>query len=496
VTTTIPARTRFAPSPTGSLHLGGARTALYDFLLARQTGGQFILRLEDTDRTRFVPESVDEIASSLRWLGLTWDEGYDIGGPYAPYRQSERREIYLMYARKLIARGHAYYCFCSPDRLDRVRKEQQMLKLPSRYDGTCRLIDPGEADRRVANGEKHVVRFKMPLEGSTTVRDLLRGEITVDNINLDDNILVRSDGLATYHLAAMADDFDMKITHVFRGAEWIPSLPLHMRIIQALEWPQPEFAHLSVFLKPSGKGKMSKRESADVVKDGYSIFPKDLQSLGYLPEATINWIVLMGWSYDDHTEFFTMSDLIQKFSLEKLNPAPSAVNFTKFDHFNGLHIRHLAIEDLSNRLKPFFIKAGYLVDDEKLRKIIPLIQQRIGTLDDATSMAGFFFKNDVSPDPSILVGKKMTSAQSTVVVKDVLAIMEGQNDVLLEIIEPLLRDYVEKVSFSAGQVFGILRAAVTGQTVSPPLFESMEILGREVVLDRMRKAIEILEKID
>ena len=491
--TTIPARTRFAPSPTGNLHLGGARTALYDYLLARQTGGQFILRLEDTDRTRLVPESVAEIASSLRWLGLTWDEGYDIGGPYAPYRQSERREIHLMYARKLVERGHAYYCFCSSERLERVRQEQHKLKLPSRYDGACRMIDPDEADRRVANGEKHVIRFKMPIAGSTTVHDLLRGEITVDNTHLDDNILVRSDGLATYHLAAMADDYDMKITHVFRGAEWLPSLPLHMHIIRALGWPQPEFAHLSVFLKPSGKGKMSKRD-ADISKDGYSIFPKDLQSLGYLPEATNNWIALMGWSYDDHTEFFTISDLIEKFSLEKLNPAPSAINFTKFDYFNGLHIRHLKREDLANRLKPFFIQAGCRVDDHKLNQIVPLIQQRITTLDDAPTMAGFFFKDDMTPDPGIFIGQKMTSAESMAVAKEVLDILESQNDVLLATIEPLMRSYVENVGLTAGQVFGILRAAVTGQTVSPPLFESMEILGREVVIARVRKAIEALEK--
>jgi glutamyl-tRNA synthetase len=490
-----PARTRFAPSPTGSLHLGGARTALYDYLLARQTGGQFILRLEDTDQTRFIPESVEEIARSLRWLGLPWDEGYDIGGPYGPYRQSERRDIYLTYARKLIEQGDAYYCFCSPDRLERVRHEQQKLKQQSRYDGTCRILDPDEADRRVARGEKYVIRFKMPKDGSTTVNDLMRGDITVENTNLDDSILVRSDGLATYHLSAMADDFDMKITHVFRGAEWLPSFPLHTRIIKALNWPLPEFAHLSVFLKPSGKGKMSKRESPDILKDGYSIFIKDLQDLGYLPEATVNWIALMGWSFDDRTEYFTLSDLVEKFNLQKLNPAPAAINFTKFDHFNGLHIRHLAPNDLADRVKPFFTAAGYEVDDDKLKKVIPLIQQRIGTLDDAPSMAGFFFKDEVTPEPEHLVGKKMTSAESLQVAKHVLALLENQQDVLHIHIEPILRNYVENACLSAGQVFGIMRVAVTGQTVSPPLFESMEIIGREVVLERMRKAIAILEAI-
>ncbi|NLG70806.1 MAG: glutamate--tRNA ligase, partial [Chloroflexi bacterium] len=300
-----PARVRFAPSPTGRLHLGGARTALYDYLLARQTGGQFILRLEDTDRKRYVPGAEDELMHGLRWLGIEWDEGIDVGGPHAPYRQSERKEIYQQYAKELIDRGHAYYCFCTPERLEHMRQEQQKRKEPPRYDQTCRRLDPDETARRVAAGEPHVIRFKMPNEGSITVVDRLRGEMTFENKNLDDYIIVKSDGFALYHLAAIVDDHLMGITHVIRSSEWIPTFPLHAHIIRAFGWEEPEWVHLSVFLKPSGKGKMSKREAEAAMKDGHSIFVTDLEKLGYVPEAVVNWIARMGWRYDEHTEIFT-----------------------------------------------------------------------------------------------------------------------------------------------------------------------------------------------
>lgn len=488
-----PARVRFAPSPTGHLHLGGGRTALYDFLLARQTGGQFILRLEDSDRKRLVPGAEEEILRGLHWLGLEWDEGPDVGGPHAPYRQSTRKEIYQDFAKQLVEGGKAFYCFCTPERLERVRQEQQEQKITPHYDGTCRDLDPDEAARRVARGEKHVIRFKTPKEGMITVHDLLRGDITVENRNLDDYIIVRSDGLALYHLAAMVDDHLMGITHVIRGSEWLPTFPLHSHIVRAFGWEEPIWVHLSVFLKPSGKGKMSKRESAELLKDGYSIFIKDLEDLGYLPEAVVNWIALMGWSYDDHTEFFTMQDLIEKFSLEHLNPAPAAINFTKLDHFNGLHIRNLERAELARRIKPILEKAGYNVDDDRLLRIIPIIQERLGGLDEAPAMAGFFFKEDVLPNPKDLVGKKMTPLESAEAARRALQILESLSEFTVEEVEPKLRQLVEDLGYSAGQVFGILRAAVTGQTVSPPLFESMEIVGREKVLERLRRAIKVLE---
>jgi glutamyl-tRNA synthetase len=487
-----PFRVRFAPSPTGHVHLGSARTALYDFLIARQTGGQFLLRIEDTDRRRQVEGAEAELVNGLHWLGLEWEEGPDIGGPFGPYRQSERKEIYQDYARQLVEAGHAYYCFCSPERLESVRQEQQKRKEMPRYDRTCRWIDPVEAARRAASGEKHVIRFKTPLDGTTTAADLLRGDIVVDNRTLDDYILVKSDGWALYHLAAMVDDHLMGITHVIRGSEWLPTFPLHAMVVRAFGWKEPVWVHLSVFLKPSGKGKMSKRETAELLQNDYSIFIKDLDSLGYLPEAVVNWVALMGWSYDDHTEFFTLPDLIEKFSLDRLNPAPAAINFTKLDHFNGLHIRNLPVEDFARRLRPFFERAGYTVDDSILRRIAPIIQERTGTLAEAPDMAGFFFKEDVEPNPQDLVAKGLSAAESLEVARRAYDRLSRLANMDVETTEPPMRELVEETGHSAGQVFGILRVAITGQRVSPPLFESMGIIGKEKVLLRLQRAINML----
>jgi glutamyl-tRNA synthetase len=488
-----PARTRFAPSPTGQTHLGSGRTALYCYLLARQTGGQFILRIEDTDQKRYVPGAEQELMDSLHWLGIEWDEGPDIGGPYGPYIQSRRREIYLQLARQLVEKDKAYYCFCTSERLAKMRAEQQKRGEQPRYDGTCRNLDPGLVEQRLAAGERHVVRFRMPHEGTISVHDELRGDITVENRNIDDFILVKSDGLALYHLAAMADDYLMQITHVIRGSEWLPTFPLHGHIIRAFGWPEPLFLHLSIFLKPSGKGKMSKRESAESRKDGHSIFIKDLKELGYIPEGVINWVSLMGWSYDDHTEFFKLADLIEKFSLAHLNPSPAAINFSKLDHFNGLHIRSLSAADLAGRVKPFFEAAGFTVDDEKLGKIAPIIQQRLVTLDDAVDFAGFFFREDITPPVETLVGKDLTPAQSAVGAQRAYQILAGLPEIDVESAEPPLRSLAEELGMQPGQLFGILRAAITGQTVSPPLFESMTIIGKGKVLERLKDAIARLE---
>ncbi len=492
--TNRPARVRFAPSPTGHLHLGGARTALYDYLWAQKTGGQFILRIEDTDRRRLVPGAEDELLSGLRWLGINWDEGPDVGGPYGPYRQSERKEIYQQYARQLIEGGHAYYCFCTPERLERVRQEQQKHKETPHYDGACRQIPAAEAAARAASGERHVIRFKTPHEGTTTVTDLIRGEIVIDNSILDDYILVKSDGWALYHLAALVDDHLMKITHVIRGSEWLPTFPLHSLIYRAFGWEEPLWVHLSVFLKPSGKGKMSKREAGELMKDGHSIFVKDLADLGYLPEGVVNWIALMGWSYDDHTEYFTLPDLVEKFSLERLNPSPAAINFSKLDHFNGLHIRSLSHSDLAARIKPYFETAGYAVDEARLVKIAPIIQERLTTLDEAPEIAGFFFEDEVTPVKEDLVAHGLTVEQTLQVARRTLEVLSVLPDMRLETSEPPMRELVEQLDLKPGQVFGVLRVAVTGRKVSPPLFESMEIIGKEKVLVRVRQAIALLEE--
>ena len=488
-------RVRFAPSPTGHTHLASGRTALYNYLFARQTGGKFILRIEDTDQKRYVPGAEKELIDSLHWLGIDWDEGPDVGGPNGPYYQTHRKDIYQEYAGKLIESGHAYYCFCSSERLKKLHEEQKSRnEKNTHYDGLCRRIDPSEAQRRVTAGESHVVRFKVPAVGSVTAHDLLRGDITVDYSALDDTIIVRSDGFALYHLAAMVDDQIMGITHVIRGSEWISTFPLHVLIIRAFGWQEPQWVHLSVFRKPDGKGKMSKRDVSQALMDGYSIFIKDLEGLGYIPEGVVNWIALMGWSYDDHTEFFTMKDLIEKFNLEHLNPSPAAINFTKFDYFNRVQILNLTRDDLAHRLEPYITSAGYQFDKDILYRAIPIIRERLVTLDDIIPVAGFLFKNDFTLNPQDLVGDKLTPIESAKIARETYQILSALPEINKEVAEPPMRELVERLGLKAGQVFGIVRVAVTGQKDSPPLFESMEIIGKDKVLERIQFAAEMLDK--
>jgi glutamyl-tRNA synthetase len=346
---------------------------------------------------------------------------------------------------------------------------------------------------RVAAGESHVIRFRMPEAGTITAVDVLRGPITVENSTLDDTILVKSDGFPVYHLAALVDDHLMKITHVFRTSEWLPTFPLHAHIYEAFGWDQPAWIHPSIFLKPDGKGKMSKRESASLMRDGKSIFLGDMQALGYLSEAVVNWIVLMGWSYDDHTEFFEMGDLIEKFSVDKLSTSPAAINFSKLDHFNGLHIRSIAVEDLADRLLPFFLKAGYDPDMETLQKIAAILQVRLVTLDEAVEKAGFFFEEEVHPESEALIAKNLTARESAEVAQKAYDLLASLPDITHEIAEQPMRNLAEELGVKVGQLLSVVRVALTGQRVSPPLFESMEIIGREKSLTRLKNAIMILE---
>ena len=483
-----PCRVRFAPSPTGHVHLGSARTALYDYLIAKQTGGQFVLRIEDTDRKRLVEGAEQELMDSLRWLGIQYDEGPDIGGPFGPYRQSERKEIYQKYAHDLINLGMAYPCFCSTERLAQVRQEKQSQKLTTHYDGLCRNLTEEEAQNRVNAGESHVIRFKSPKQGTTIVNDLLRGPIIFENKNLDDFILVKSDGWALYHLAAIVDDHLMKITHVIRGSEWLPTSPLHSLIWKAFGWEEPVWVHLSVFLKPSGKGKMSKREAAELSNDGYSIFIKDFEELGYLPEAVNNWIALMGWSFDDRTEFFTMQDLVEKFSLEKLNPSPAAINFTKLDHFNKLHIKALPDRELAKRVKPFFDAKGIKVDLEKLNQLAPVINERLVTLDEAVDWCAFIFVEDINVSKESLAVKGKTDAEIGEMAADAYQLLENVEVWNVSSLESALQGYMEGQGLTPGQFYSFLREAISGQRVTPPLFESMTVLGKEKTLNRILAA--------
>ena len=482
------ARVRFAPSPTGYLHLGGARTALYNFLFARQTGGQLLLRIEDTDRKRFRPDAQEQLMDSLSWLGIDWDEGPEIGGGFAPYIQSERAEQHRKHARQLIGAGKAYLCFCDANRLQELQRSYRS------YDRHCRGLAPSAARQRAQSGEAHVVRFRSPREGSTTVRDLIRGEITVRNEHLEDFVLLKSDGFPVYHLAAMADDHAMGITHVIRGEEWLPSLPKHALIMRASGWAEPIWCHLSVLKKPGGKGKMSKRDSQHRSKtEGHSIFIHELRELGYLPDAVVNWMALMGWSFDDRREDFTLSELQQTFTLERLNPSPATVDFSKLDYFQGKRMRQLSTAEVAAGIKPHLLTAGLQPDDTTLLKIVPLIQERIVTFEEAQQWAGFFFQQDVFPQPTDLVAKNLNPAETLAALLQARATLAVLPSFKREPAEQALRALADDLGLKLGQLLAPVRVAVSGQSVSPPLFETLEILGRQVTLQRMKNAAELLE---
>ncbi|RME43735.1 MAG: glutamate--tRNA ligase [Caldilineae bacterium] len=490
--TETPVRVRYAPSPTGYFHVGGARTALYDYLLARKTGGAFIIRIEDTDQKRYKPESVEDLLDGLRYLGLDWDEGPEVGGPYGPYRQTERLDIYQHYTQQLLLEGHAYRCFCSPERLANLAAGQKGRGEQAGYDRACRNLPPAEAERRAAAGEPFTVRIKIPLHGSITLHDALRGDITFENRLVNDAVLLKSNGIPTYHLAVVVDDHLMKITHVLRGEEWISSSPIHLHLYNFFGWEPPIFAHMPVILNPAGKGKMSKRE--DRAPDGtlYPVFVHTFKEMGYLPEAMVNYLALVGWSYDDKTEIMTRRELIERFSLERVNPSPASWDYDKLNHFNGLYIRSLSTEDLTDRLLPFLQRAGIPADRETMLRITPLIQERLTTLADAAPWVDFFFVDELPPfDLNLLVPKKMT-------LSDVPPILQKARAVLADIpfthdaLESALRAAAAELGLKAGQMFQPIRVAVCGKKVAPPLFGTLEVLGRQTTLHRLNRALQRL----
>ena len=357
-----------------------------------------------------------------------------------------------------------------------------------------RDVDLAEADQKIKSGAEHVIRFRMSHEGNITVTDAVRGDITVENSTLDDTILVKSDGLPVYHLAVVIDDHLMKITHAIRTSEWLPTFPLHGHLYAAFDWEQPTWIHPSIFLKPDGKGKMSKRDSEALLAAGKPIFLSDFGKFGYLPEAVVNWAALIGWSYDDKTEEFSMAELIEKFSVEKLNPAPAALNFTKLDHFNGVYIRSLDVVDLAARMKPFFEKAGYDVsDNEKLIQVAAALQVRLGNLTEVPEKGGFFFVEDVHPEAEALIGKKMDAVSALALAKRIEKLVRELPDFSMDSANQPFRDLAAEMETKVGNVFGFLRDSIAAQKVSPPIFETMEIVGREKVMERIKHGIELLE---
>lgn len=491
---TKPARVRYAPSPTGFLHVGGARTALYDYLLARQTGGSFIIRIEDTDQKRYNPEAITNLLEGLRYLGLEWDEGPEVGGAYGPYRQTERLEIYQHYIQILLDKGHVYRCFCTEERLAQVNEERKKARLPMGYDRFCRNISPEEADRRVAAGEPFVIRIKIPLEGTVTLQDAIRGEITIENKNVQDAVLIKSNGIPTYHFAVVVDDYLMKITHILRAEEWISSFPIHLHLYDFFGWEAPIFAHLPIILNPAGKGKMSKREGRAPDGKLYPVFVHTFKEMGYLPEAMVNYLALVGWSYDDKTEIMSREELIERFSLDRVNASPAGWNYEKLDHFNGHYIRSLTVEALTDRLLPYLHAAGILADRATMLKITPLIQERLVVLQDAAGWVDFFFVDELPPyDLDLLVPKKMALKDIPNILQKAQTILAGLSNFTHATIETALREGAEALGLKAGQMFQPIRVATCGKMVAPPLFETLEILGQATVLKRLDQALTRLD---
>jgi len=479
-------RVRYAPSPTGDPHLGNIRTALFDWLLARHHGGQFVLRIEDTDRARYVEAGVQAQMEALRWLGLDWDEGPDVGGPYAPYVQSERLPLYHEHADRLLSGANAYLCFCPPERLDQVRLEQQKQKLPPKYDRRCRDLTPAQREDARAQGIVPVVRFQTPLTGETATFDALRGDITFQNDTLDDFVLLKSDGFPTYHLASIVDDHLMEISHVLRGEEWLSSLPRHVLLYQAFGWEPPAFAHLSTILGPD-RAKLSKRHGAHAALE--------YRQQGYLPEAIVNFLALLGWSLDDHTDIINRETLIAHFDLDRVLPNPAVFSADKLLWMNGVYIRQLALDDLAERTRPFLEEKVGRVDFDSLRRVVPIVQERIRLLSEIVDMAGFFFTDgplDYTLDT--LLGKKFAAEPggAAAALTTVIAAVESLPRWDHETLEAAIRPLAEEAGVKPGDLFGLVRVAVTGKTATPPLFETMEILGRDRALARLRSALDRL----
>ncbi|HET6478039.1 MAG TPA: glutamate--tRNA ligase [Dehalococcoidales bacterium] len=480
-----PVRVRFAPSPTGFPHVGNIRTALFNWLFARHNGGAFIVRIEDTDVARKVAGALEAILDGLRWLGLDWDEGPEVGGNYGPYFQSQRLDLYREAANRLVEQGDAYRCYCSPERMAEMRAEQQKRKQSPGYDRRCRDLSETESRQKKAEGITPVVRFKMPLEGQTSFSDIIWGEITVENSLLDDYVLLKSDGYPTYHLANVVDDHLMEVSHVLRAEEWLSSVPRHKLLYQALGYEMPQLAHLPMILGPD-RSKLSKRHGAVSITE--------YREQGYLPEAMVSFLALLGWSLDDKTDIITRDDLVKHFSLERISKTAAIFNHEKLDWMNGVFLRELSHEELLRKIMPF-LESGLPeavkrpVSEEYVSRIVPLIRERINTLAEAATYADFFFLEELEYDASLLMGKKMTveiTIKALKVAQERLSLLESFDH---DSLEGTLRPLAEELGLKTGQLFSPLRVATTGRTAAPPLFETMVVLGKERCLERIRVAV-------
>ena len=469
-------RVRYAPSPTGQPHIGNIRTALFNWLFARHHGGKFIVRIEDTDQARLVPGAVEAILDGLRWMGIQWDEGPEIEGPYGPYFQSQRLDIYHELANRLIDQGNAYHCYCSKENVGGSRREQ-----PRNH---CNCRDLNDEERlRLRATESEVVRFVMPSSGVTRVHDLIRGEVEWRNELLDDFIILKSDGFPTYHLAVVADDHLMKISHVMRAEEWLPSTPRHLQIYQALGFEPPEFAHLPMIMGPD-RAKLSKRHGATAIGE--------YREQGYLPEALLNFMVLVGWSLDGATEVTSLQTVIDNFTLDRITKSAAIFDQDKLLWMNGVYIRELPTEELAERMVPFLERDLSPGDRSYLWRIAPLIQERIKRLDGAEDRTSYFFRDDEKFDAGKLVQKGMDRESTLAALENALEDLAAVEGFDHQQLEALLGATGERLSLSRRQFFGTLRVAATGRDVSPPLFETLEVLGKDRTIRRVKSAMERL----
>ncbi len=487
-------RVRYAPSPTGMQHIGGVRTALFNYLFARANGGKFLLRLEDTDRTRFGEEYVQNLFDTLEWMGIEWDEGPDKDGPYGPYVQSERFDLYKKHAEELVAKDKAYPCFCDSARLERIRTIQTQNKMAPGYDRNCRHLTKEEVQEKLDAGVPHVIRLKIPLEDKTVFTDALLGDIEWKNEDISpDPVLLKSDGFPTYHLANVVDDHFMKISHVMRAQEWIPSTPLHVLMYNAFGWEHPTFCHLPMVMGQDGQ-KLSKRHGATSVNE--------FRANGYIPEALVNYVAMLGCSYEEGRDIFPLADFEKLFKIEKLNKAPAVFDYKKLEWFNGQYARLMSDEELYAAIIPFILKGEYLGANDAdsvsaehkaiIMNVIPLIKERLHFLSDAQEIVRFLFVEPSGLDAESLVPKKIDAEKTKEVLTaaiDYVLAMDSKSD---EELESMAKAEAERMGIKLGEFFMPIRIAVTGSRISPPLVGSIRILGTQIAVERIKKAIAIL----
>ena len=464
-----------APSPTGEMHVGGMATLLKNYAWAKRHGGQFVLRIEDTDKEREVAGAIDEILNIIHDYGLDWDEGPQKGGPHGPYIQSERLDLYHQYALDLVKVGKAYHCFCSKQRLEKLREVARAAHQPPKYDKHCRNLSADEVSKKLAAGKTSVIRLKVPENTSVVFHDLLRGEISIATSEIDDQVLLKSDNYPTYHLGVVVDDHLMNITHVIRGEEWISSAPKHVLLYEAFGWDKPVFAHMPIFLNPDGKGKMSKRKG--------TVSARSFLDRGYLPEAMLNFFMILGWAKSDQEEVMSLTEYIQEFDTTDVSLKSAAFDLKKLDWLNGVYIRQLPPVELRARLQPFLPKD---FPDEKLDSIMPLIVERLITLADVEELTSFFYRPLMVETKELLkkADAKLVTEQLNLTVAGLEALTDWSNQSL----ETAIRGLQEKHQWHRGQYFMMLRLAVTGKQATPPLFATIAVLGHNETIGRLKQA--------